>query len=75
MTVEQKVWKKQLAARGYNPISWFVYEENCGSPTQGAEWQPCVFEEVNQPLVPPPFILDSGGTPPATVSFVYLDGI
>jgi hypothetical protein len=32
MTVKQKVWENQLAARGYDPTSWLVYEEDCGSP-------------------------------------------
>jgi hypothetical protein len=36
MTVEQKVWEKQLTALGYDPTSWLTYEEDCGSPTQGA---------------------------------------
>jgi hypothetical protein len=36
MTVGHKVWEKQLSARGYDPISWLVYEEDCGSPNQGA---------------------------------------
>jgi hypothetical protein len=35
-TFEHKVWEKQLAAWGYDPNSWLVYEEDCGSPTQGA---------------------------------------
>jgi hypothetical protein len=33
LTVKHKVWKNQLAARGYDPTSWLVYEEDCGSPT------------------------------------------
>jgi hypothetical protein len=33
MTVEHKVWEKKLAARVYDPTSWFVSEEDCGSPT------------------------------------------
>jgi hypothetical protein len=36
MTVEHKVWGNQLTARGYNPTSWLVYEEYCGSPTRGS---------------------------------------
>jgi hypothetical protein len=36
MTVEHKLWETQLAARGYDPTSWLVYEEDCGSPTRGA---------------------------------------
>jgi hypothetical protein len=33
MTVGHKVWEKQLFARGYDPTSWLVYEEDCGSTT------------------------------------------
>jgi hypothetical protein len=36
MTVTHKVLEKQLAARGYDPTSWLVYKEDCGSPTRGA---------------------------------------
>jgi hypothetical protein len=36
MTAGHKVWEKQLFARGYDPTSWLVYEEGCGSPTRGA---------------------------------------
>jgi hypothetical protein len=35
MTVGHKVWGKKLFARGYDPTSWLVYEEDCGSPTRG----------------------------------------
>jgi hypothetical protein len=35
MTVEYKVLEKQLTARGYDPTSWLVYDEDCGSPTRG----------------------------------------
>jgi hypothetical protein len=35
MTVGHKVWENQLFARGYDPTSWLVYEEDCGSPTRG----------------------------------------
>jgi hypothetical protein len=35
-TVKHKVWENQLAARGYDPTYWLVYEEDCGSPTRGA---------------------------------------
>jgi hypothetical protein len=35
MTVGHKVWDKQLFVRGYEPTSWLVYEEDCGSPTRG----------------------------------------
>jgi hypothetical protein len=37
MTVEHKVWGKQLAARVYDPTSWLVYEEDCGLPTRGSQ--------------------------------------
>jgi hypothetical protein len=36
MTVGHKVWGKQLFVRGYDPTSWLVDEEDCGSPTRGA---------------------------------------
>jgi hypothetical protein len=36
MTVKHKVWVNQLTARGYDPTSWLVYEEDCGSPTGGS---------------------------------------
>jgi hypothetical protein len=36
MTVEHKVWEKQLAARDYDPTSWLISEEDCGSPTRGS---------------------------------------
>jgi hypothetical protein len=36
MTVEHKVWEKQLASRGYNPTAWLIYEEDFRSPTGGA---------------------------------------
>jgi hypothetical protein len=36
MTVGHKVWEKQLFARGYDPTSWLVYEEDCRSPTRRA---------------------------------------
>jgi hypothetical protein len=36
-------------------------------PLEEPEWQPYVFEGVHQPLVPPPFLLGSGGTSPATM--------
>jgi hypothetical protein len=36
MTVQHKVWEKQLSARGYNPTSWLLYEEDYRSPTRGA---------------------------------------
>jgi hypothetical protein len=52
MTVEHKVWEKQLVARGYDPTSWLVHEEDGGSPTREAEWQPYVFEGVPQPIAP-----------------------
>jgi hypothetical protein len=35
MTVGHKLWEKQLFARGYDPTSWLVSEEDCGSPTWG----------------------------------------
>jgi hypothetical protein len=35
MTVGHKVWEKQLFARGYDPTSWLVYEEEYGPPTRG----------------------------------------
>jgi hypothetical protein len=51
MTVGHKVWGKKIFARGYDPTSWLVYEEDCGSPTWGGgEWQPYVFREVHPPL-------------------------
>jgi hypothetical protein len=34
--IEHKVWEIQLAARGYDPTSWFIYEEDCGSPIRGS---------------------------------------
>jgi hypothetical protein len=40
MTVGHKVWENQLFARGYDPASWLVYEEDCGSPTRNPKWQP-----------------------------------
>jgi hypothetical protein len=36
MTVGHKVWEKHISARGYEPTSWLVYEEDCGSPTRGS---------------------------------------
>jgi hypothetical protein len=29
MTIRHKVWEYQLFARGYDPTSWVVYEEDC----------------------------------------------
>jgi hypothetical protein len=36
ISVGHKVWGKQLFVQGYDPTSWLVYEEDCGSPTRGA---------------------------------------
>jgi hypothetical protein len=36
MTIGQKVWLNQLSAWGYDPTSWLVYKEDCGSPTRGS---------------------------------------
>jgi hypothetical protein len=48
MTIRHKVWENQLCARGYDPASWLVYEEDCGLPTRGGgEGQPYVFEGVH----------------------------
>jgi hypothetical protein len=33
MTVGHKVWENHLSARGYEPTSWLVYEEDYGVPT------------------------------------------
>jgi hypothetical protein len=35
MTIEHQLLEKQLAVLGYDPTSWWVYEEDCGSPTRG----------------------------------------
>jgi hypothetical protein len=72
ITVEHKVSEKQLAARGHHPTSWLTYEEDCGSPTRGAqvatEWL------VSLPYSPP-FLTSDGGMSPATSGLIRSDGL
>jgi hypothetical protein len=69
MTIEHKVWEKHLSTRGYDPTSWSVYEEDCGSPTQGARVATLCIHRGHQPLAPPPFLFGGGGTTPTTIGF------
>jgi hypothetical protein len=58
MTVEHKVWEKQLDVRGYDPNSWLVYEENYGSPTRGSRVATlCIRRGSSASCTPLPFYL------------------
>jgi hypothetical protein len=73
--VGHKVWEKQLSARGYDPTSWLVYEEDCGSPTQEARVATlCINRGSLASRTPLPFSLVAGMTP-ATIGFFCLDGL
>jgi hypothetical protein len=58
MTVKHKVWEKKLAAWGYDPTSWLIYEEDCGSPTRGAKVATlCIHRGSSASRTPLPFYL------------------
>jgi hypothetical protein len=60
MTVKHKVSEKQLAARGYDPTYWLVYEEDCGSPTRGARVATlCIRRGSQASRTAPPFLPSS----------------
>jgi hypothetical protein len=75
MTVKHKVWGKQLASRGYDPTSWLVYEEHCGSPTRGARLETlCIRRGSPASRTPLPFSLVAAEhLPPWSASFALMD--
>jgi hypothetical protein len=74
MIVDDKVWEKQLAERGYDPASWLVYKEDWGSITRGARVL-TYSKGFTRLSYAPPFLLDSGGKYSAMVSLFCLDVI
>jgi hypothetical protein len=75
MTVKHKVWEKQLAARGYDPTSWLVYEEDCGSPTRGSRVETlCIRRGSSASRTPLPFYLVAAERlPPQLAYFALMD--
>jgi hypothetical protein len=74
-TVGHQVWEKQLFARGYDPTSWLVYEEDCGSPTRGARVATlCIRRGSSASSVSLPFsLLAAERLPPRSASFALMD--
>jgi hypothetical protein len=75
MTIEHKVWGKQLAARGYDPTSWLTYEEECGSPTWGARVATlCIRRGSPASHAPLPFsLVTAERLPPRSASFAMME--
>jgi hypothetical protein len=75
MIIEHKIWEKQIAARGYDPPSWLVYEEDCGSPTQGARVATlCIRRGSPASRTPLHFSLVAAEhLPPRSASFALMD--
>jgi hypothetical protein len=75
MTVGHKVWENQLSARGYDPTSWLVYEEDCGSPTQGSRVATlCIQSCSSASIISPPFSLVAAERLlPRSASFALMD--
>jgi site-specific DNA-cytosine methylase len=75
MTVGHKVWEKQLFARGYDPTSWLVYEEDCGSPTRRARVATlCIGRGSSASSLSLPFyLLAAEGLLPRSASFALMD--
>jgi hypothetical protein len=48
----------KAAQRGYDPTSWLVYKEDCGSPTRGARVETkCILRGSSSSRTPIPFSL------------------
>jgi hypothetical protein len=75
MTVGHKVWETQLFARGYDPTSWLVYEQDCGSTTRGAWLATLRIRRVHHPLDYPSLFFIGGGRTPTTIGLFFLDGL
>jgi hypothetical protein len=75
MTVEHNVWEKQLASRGYDPTSWLIYEEDCGSPTRGARVATsCIIRGSPASRTPLPFsLVRAESLPPRSALFAVMD--
>jgi hypothetical protein len=75
MTVEHKVWEKQLAARGDDPNLWLVYDEDCGSPSRGARVATlCIRRGSSASRTPLPFSFGAvERLPPRSASFALMD--
>jgi hypothetical protein len=75
MTVGPKVWENQLFARGYDPSSWLVYEEDCGSPTRGGRVSTlCIRRASSASSASLPFyLLAAERLPPRSASFALMD--
>jgi hypothetical protein len=75
MTVGHKVWEKQPFARGYDPTSWPVYEEDCGSPTRGPRVATlCIWRGSSASSVSLPFsLLAAERIPPRLTYFALMD--
>jgi hypothetical protein len=75
VTVGHKVWEKQLFARGYDPTSWLVYEEDCGSPTRGARVATlCIRRGSSASSISLPFsLLAEERLPPRSTYFALMD--
>jgi hypothetical protein len=66
MTFKHKVWENQLAARGSDPISGLVYEEDCGSSTRVARVATlCIRRGSPASLTLPPPVFPSSSRTPA----------
>jgi hypothetical protein len=75
MTIDHKVWEKHLVARGYDPTSWLVYEEDSGSPTRGARVATlCIRRGSPASCTPLPLSLVAAERlPPRSASFALMD--
>jgi hypothetical protein len=75
MTFGHKVWEKQLFARGYDPTSWLVYEEDYGYPTRVTRVATlCIQRGSSTSSVSLPFsLLAAERLPPRLASFALMD--
>jgi hypothetical protein len=74
MTIEHKVWEKKLTVRGNDPTYWFIYEEECGSPTRRARVANLCSKRFTSLSYPLQFSLVMvERLPPQSASFALMD--